>query len=134
MVVEEVDIVVNKLKELKKLIPEDLYISELYESMLSEKIQLEKETLNIIPTKKEMGKYFISLRRQLQYHNFDMEILKPNWKASYKIDKNLLNRKVMLMRKVTRCWQYNNLELEANNIINTLICQDFFNQLPQLKN
>jgi len=133
MIVEEVDIIVNKLKDLKKLMPDDLYISELYDSMISTKHQLEKETLNIIPTKKEMGKYFISLRRQLQYHNFDMEILKPNWKSLYKINKDLLYRKVILSRRVRRCWEYNNLELEANNILNTLICEDFFNQLPQLK-
>jgi hypothetical protein len=133
MIVEEVDIIVNKLKELKKLMPNDVYISELHDSMFSKKLKLEKETLNIIPTNKEKGKYFISLRRKFQTHDFDTNVLKKDWLSLYVVNKELFNRKIMLMRRVERAWQYNHLEAEANNIINTLIWKDFLNQLPQLK-
>jgi hypothetical protein len=133
MTVEEIDIIANKLKELKKLLPDDVYISELYDSMFSKKLKAEKETLNIIPTNKERGKYFIALRRKLQTHDFDMKVLRKDWMSLYVVNKELFNRKIMLMRRVEKCWQYNHLELEANNIINTLIWKDFLNQLPTLK-
>ena len=134
MTVEEIDIIANKLKELKKLLPDDVYISELYDSMFSKKLKAEKETLNIIPTNKERGKYFIALRRKLQTHDFDMKVLRKDWMSLYVVNKELFNRKIMLMRRVERAWQYNHLETEANNIINTLIWKDFLNQLPNLKN
>ncbi len=126
MTIDEINILNSKLRELTRLLPNDKYINDLYESNLKEKHKLESESLDIRPTKKELALYQISLNRKLKDNGLLNDDILDYLKNSYKRDIDLQNRKIQLTRGLN--WhQLNKLQTEANNLINTMIYEHFLN-------
>jgi hypothetical protein len=126
MTIDEINILNSKLRELTRLLPNDEYISNLYESTLKEKHKLESESLDIRPTKKELALYQISLNRKLKDNGLLNEDILDFLKNSYKRDIDLQNRKIQLSRGLN-WYEMNKLQTEANNLINTMIYEHFLN-------
>jgi hypothetical protein len=126
MTIDEINILNSKLRELTRLLPNDEYISNLYESTLKEKHKLESESLDIRPTKKELALYQISLNRKLKDNGLLNEDILYFLKNSYKRDIDLQNRKIQLSRGLN-WYEMNKLQTEANNLINTMIYEHFLN-------
>jgi hypothetical protein len=126
MTIDEINILNSKLRELTRLLPNDEYICNLYESTLKEKHKLESESLDIRPTKKELALYQISLNRKLKDNGLLNEDILDFLKNSYKRDIDLQNRKIQLSRGLN-WYEMNKLQTEANNLINTMIYEHFLN-------
>jgi hypothetical protein len=126
MTIDEINILNSKLRELTRLLPNDEYISNLYESTLKEKHKLESESLDIRPTKKELALYQISLNRKLKDNGLLNEDILYFLKNSYERDIDLQNRKIQLSRGLN-WYEMNKLQTEANNLINTMIYEHFLN-------
>lgn len=126
MTIDEINILNSKLRELTKLIPNDEYISNLYESNLKEKHKLESESLDIRASKKELALYQISLNRKLKDNNMWNDEVLDFLNTYYKRDIDLQNRKIQLSRGLN-WYDMNKLQTEANNLINTMIYEHFLN-------
>lgn len=131
MTIDEINILNSKLRELTKLIPNDEYISNLYESNLKEKHKLEAESLDIRPTKRELSFYMVSLNRKLKDNGLYIDEVINFIKTEFKRNVYLQNRKIQLCRTFDNSYNMNSLQTEANNLINTMIFEDF---LVQYKN
>lgn len=127
MTIDEINILTQRLRELIKLIPNDEYITNLYESTLKEKHRLESESLDIRPTKKELALYQIALNRKLNDNNMYNDEVINFIKNNYKRDVNLQNRKIQLHRICGSWYSRNELQNEANNLINNMIYEHFLN-------
>jgi hypothetical protein len=130
MGIGEMNILIEKLIEIKRYLPNDVYLNNLYKELLIKKTLTEKKSLNVNPTNREKAKFFYVITVKSRKLNVK---LKNNWKDLWNYDKELFARKIILSREVDNAYCYNNLQLEANNLLNTLIYEDFLNQLQNLK-
>lgn len=128
MTIDEINILTQKLRELIKLIPNDEYITNLYESTLKEKHKLESECLDIRPTKRELSFYMVSLNRKLKDNNMYTDEVFDFLETNFIRNTYLQNRKIQLCRTFKGYHNMNHLQLEANNLINTMIFEDFLAQ------
>lgn len=128
MTIDEINILTSKLRDLTRLLPNDEYINNLYESNLKEKHKLESESLDIRPTKKELALYQIALNRKLKDNGLWNDEVLEFLKTKYNRDIDLQNRKIQLYRSVDNWCFMNGVQLEANNLINTMIFEHFLNE------
>lgn len=133
LTIDEVNIILDKLKDLIKFLPNDIYLKELQDLYLKQKHYIESENISTTPNNKEKAFYFLAITRKLSDEKYDFSKLKDNWKQLFMQvnDKELFNRKVIFRRKVN-WYNYNALEIEANRMLSNMIYNDFLNNLNVL--
>jgi hypothetical protein len=133
LTIDEINIVLEKLKDLIKHLPNDIYIKELHDLYLKDKHFIESKNISVIASNKEKAFYFYAVTRKLSDEKYDFNNLKSNWKELFmKVnDKELYNRKIILKRK-SNWYNLNSLEIEANKMLSNLIYNDFLNNLNSL--
>ena len=131
MVLDELYIVLEKLAELKKYLPNDDYINQLYKNTLDEKNVIEKQTFDVKLSNHDLALCFYVITRKISDRVIDV-VLKDNWKELWIKPYDLFCRKTVLKREIGNRFDANHLQSEARDLINLLIWENFLNQVQNL--